>query len=164
MVHPRTASLRADDIGSTLDYHSAMLKDDMRIRLCRAREMLAAVDDHALRVDDVAREVQMSPFHFIRQFTALFGTTPHQFRIRSRIDRAKYLLAVGDESVTDVCMQLGLSSLGSFSLLFATRVGVPPSAYRRRARPMVVVPGMPPPQLFPGCLSLMAAAFASGSG
>jgi AraC-like DNA-binding protein len=141
-----------------------MLATDTFLALCRARDLLEEVHDSPLTVEAIARESGMSPFHFIRQFTALFGTTPHQFRIRSRIDRAKYLLAVGNESVTDVCMNVGCSSLGSFSLLFATRVGVPPSAYRRRARPMVVVPGMPPPQLFPGCLSLMTAAFASSEG
>lgn len=103
----------------------------------------------------------MSQFHFIRQFTALFGTTPHQFRIQARIYRAKLLLALGEDPVTDICMDVGFSSLGSFSHLFATRVGVPPTAYRRRARSMVVVPGRPPPQVFPGCLSLMAAAYAT---
>jgi AraC-like DNA-binding protein len=138
-----------------------MLATDTFLRLCRARDLLREVHDSPLTVENVARESGMSPFHFIRQFTALFGTTPHQFRIQARIDRAKYLLALGDDSVTDICMDVGFSSLGSFSHLFATRVGVPPSAYRRRTRPMVVVPGIPPLQLFPGCLSLMAAAFAT---
>ena len=138
-----------------------MLATDTFLRLCRARDMLREVPDSPLTVEAVARESGMSPFHFIRQFTALFGTTPHQFRIQARIDRAKYLLALGNDSVTEICMDVGFSSLGSFSHLFATRVGVPPSAYRRRTRPMVVVPGIPPLQLFPGCLSLMAAAFAT---
>ena len=102
----------------------------------------------------------MSPFHFIRQFSALFGDTPHQFRIQARLDRAKELLALGNDSVTDICLDVGFSSLGSFSDLFARRVGMPPSAYRRRARSMVVVPGVVPQELFPGCLTLMGAAFA----
>jgi AraC-like DNA-binding protein len=97
----------------------------------------------------------MSPFHFIRQFEALFGVTPRQFRIGARIDRAKLLLAQGEFSVTEVCLEVGFSSLGSFSDLFARRVGAPPSDYRRRARVMVRVPGFAPPELFPGCLSLM---------
>ena len=138
-----------------------MLATDTFLRLCRARDLLREVHDSPLTVEAVAREFGMSPFQFIRQFTALFGITPHQFRIRARLDRAKYLLALGDESVTDICMDVGFSSLGSFSYLFATRVGLPPSAYRRRARSMVVVPGLPPPPLFPGCLSLMAAAYAT---
>jgi AraC-like DNA-binding protein len=122
--------------------------------------MLCDVHDRPMTIDEVAREAAMSPFHFIRQFSALFGNTPHQVRIQSRLDRAKHLLARGDHSVTDVCMDVGFSSLGSFSDLFARRIGMPPSAYRRRARTMVTVPGTVPKELFPGCLSLMGAAFA----
>ena len=127
-------------------------------RLCRARDMLCEVHDRPLTIDDVAREAGMSAFQFIRHFNALFGDTPHQFRIQSRLERAKRLLARGDQSVTEVCMDVGFSSLGSFSDLFARRIGVPPSAYQRRARTMVSVPGMLPKELFPGCLTLMAAA------
>ena len=129
-------------------------------RLCRARDRLREVHDSPLTIDAVAREAAMSPFQFIRQFHALFGETPHQFRIQARLDRARLLLATGDHSVTRVCMDVGFSSLGSFSDLFARRVGMPPSAYRRRARTMVAVPGAVPKALFPGCLALMTAAFA----
>jgi AraC-like DNA-binding protein len=138
-----------------------MLTDNAFVRLCRARDMLREVHDHPLTIDDVAREAAMSPFHFIRQFSALFGDTPHQFRIQARLDRAKHLLALGEYSVTDVCMEVGFSSLGSFSDLFARRVGTPPSAYRRRVRSMVAVPGSVPRELIPGCLTLMGAAFAT---
>ena len=132
-----------------------LLKDDVRIRLCRAREMLSAVDC-PLRIDDLARELEMSPFHFIRRFQSVFGVTPHQFRIASRLDLSKALLAKGHHSVTDVCMEVGFSSLGSFSALFARRVGESPSAFQRRMRMMVQVPGKLPPALVPGCLSLLA--------
>ena len=98
----------------------------------------------------------MSPFHFIRRFEALFGVTPHQFRIQSRLDEAKLLLAKGQHSVTEVCMEVGFSSLGSFSDLFTRRTGTAPSVYQRRARVVVQVPGILPAELFPGCLSLMA--------
>ena len=89
-------------------------------RLCRARDMLRDVD-HPLSIEQVAREAAVSPFHFIRQFQALFGETPHQYRIRARLERAKDLLESSDYSVTDVCMEVGFSSLGSFSDLFARR-------------------------------------------
>jgi AraC-like DNA-binding protein len=111
--------------------------------------------DSPLSIKDLAREVDMSPFHLIRQFEAVFGVTPHQFRLASRLELARHLLAAGQHSVTDVCMEVGFSSLGSFSLLFTRRVGEPPSVYRRRTRPMVSVPGVVPCQLTPGCLSLM---------
>jgi AraC-like DNA-binding protein len=115
-------------------------------RLCRARELLLQLEDPAPTIEEIAREVRISPFHFIRQFEALFGITPHQYRIQARLDRAKRLLAEGRFSVTDVCMEVGFSSLGSFSTLFTRRFGETPTAFRRRVRAS---------DLTPGCLSLM---------
>jgi AraC-like DNA-binding protein len=129
-----------------------LLGHDTFGRLCRARELLGEVREQPLSIKDVAREAGMSPFHFIRRFEALFGLTPHQFRMRARLDDAKLLLARG-HSVTEVCFEVGFDSLGSFSDLFARRVGMAPSAYQRRARVLVQAPGAVP--LFPGCLSLM---------
>jgi AraC-like DNA-binding protein len=125
-------------------------------RLCLAREMLLEAAEAPRPIAEIAGEVGMSPSHLIRQFEAVFGITPHQFRIESRLDLAKRLLASGEYSVTDVCMEVGFSSLGSFSTLFLTRVGESPSAYRRRARASVSVPGLPPLELFPGCFTLLA--------
>ncbi len=96
-------------------------------RLVRARELLA---DDTLSVREVAARVRLSPFHFIRVFGALFGDTPHQFRTRVRVDRAKALLSRGT-SVTDACMDVGFASVGSFSALFTRWVGTSPSTYRR---------------------------------
>jgi AraC-like DNA-binding protein len=125
-------------------------------RLCQARDLLTEVRECPLSIEDVAREVRISPFHFIRQFEAVFGSTPHQFRIQSRLERAKHLLASGRYSVTEVCLEVGFTSLGSFSDLFTRRVGETPSVYRRRVRAMVEVPGTLPRDLVPGCLSLMS--------
>jgi AraC-like DNA-binding protein len=124
-------------------------------RLCRARDLLREPREPSPSIADLARELQISPFHFIRQFEAVFGATPHQFRIQTRLDTARHLLAMGQHSVTDVCMEVGFSSLGSFSTLFTQRIGEPPSAYRRRVRAMVQVPGTVPAVLTPGCLLLM---------
>ncbi|WP_437618376.1 helix-turn-helix transcriptional regulator [Sorangium sp. So ce1151] len=132
-----------------------LLGRDALRNLCRARDLLSEVHESRLSIEDVAREAAISPYHFIRQFEAVFGVTPHQYRIRRRLDLAKQLLASGQHSVTDVCMEVGFSSLGSFSALFAQRIGVPPSAYRRRLRAMVQVPGRLPWELIPGCFSLM---------
>lgn len=124
--------------------------------LCRGRDLLADVPDEYLPITTVARKLGISPFHFIRQFEALFGATPHQFRLRRRLERAKLLLAKGEHSVTEVCMEVGFSSLGSFSSLFARRFGLPPSVYQRRARRMIQVPELFALTLFPGCLNLMS--------
>lgn len=103
-------------------------------------------------IEDVARLVEISPSHLTRQFDAVFGVTPHQFRIQSRLERARELLAAGEHSVTDVCMEVGFSSLGSFSGLFARRVGVAPSLYQRRVRSLIAVPARPHLDVVPGCL------------
>jgi AraC-like DNA-binding protein len=115
-------------------------------RLCRARKLLRDDEAGTRSVRAVAGAVGLSPFHFIRTFRALFGVTPHQFRIQVRLDSAQLLLARG-RSVTDACLAVGFSSPGSFSYLFGRRVGVTPSAYRRQPRPEAVAPG---------CISLMA--------
>jgi len=122
--------------------------------LCLARDLLRHVREPSPSVADVARQVGISPFHFIRQFEAVFGVTPHQFRIQVRLDAAKRLLANG-HSVTDVCMEVGCSSLGTFSALFTRRVGESPSAYQRRVVELSRLGGSAPNGLAPGCLSLM---------
>jgi len=124
--------------------------------MCRVRDRLTALDECTPTVAELAREARLSRSHFIRQFEAIFGTTPHQFRIDARLDAARRLLATTSMSVTDVCMEVGCSSLGSFSDLFRRRVGEPPSTYQRRVRPLVQVPGQLPPSIAPGCLTLMA--------
>lgn len=132
-----------------------VLGHDLRVRLGRARDRLRGVDAPSPSVAELAREARMSPFQFIRLFAAVFGDTPHQHRIAARLERARQLLARGEHSVTEVCVEVGFSSLGSFSDLFTRRVGVAPSVYRRRARATVQAPGMVPPALIPGCFLLM---------
>ncbi|MDC0666268.1 helix-turn-helix transcriptional regulator [Nannocystis radixulma] len=131
------------------------LKPDLFRRLCRARDLLREVPVDPVTIADIADEVDLSPFHFSRQFEAVFGRTPHQYRIESRLERARHLLAGGHHSVTEVCMEVGFSSLGSFSALFTRRIGATPSAYQRRLRGLVQVPGALPRQLLPGCFWLM---------
>ena len=133
------------------------LGSDVFRRLCAARQLLTAERPEelasALTIEEVARRSGMSPFHFIRRYGQLFGVSPHQARLDARLDRAKRLLAGGGLSVTEVCLEVGFSSLGSFSTLFSRRVGEAPSSYRRRVRRVVSVPGQLDP--FPGCLMLM---------
>lgn len=108
------------------------------LQLCRARDLLADVRSSDVSIADAAREASLSSFHFIRRFEAVFGETPHQFRTRERLTAAQRLLARGS-SVTDVCLDVGFSSLGSFSTLFARRVGISPARYQRSLRCSVYV-------------------------
>jgi AraC-like DNA-binding protein len=127
-------------------------------RLCLARERLRAAERVPLA--RVAREARLSTGELIRRFAALFGETPHQYRLRERLDRAKRLLVSSESSVTDVCMDVGFSSVGSFSAWFARCVGRAPTAYRRHAKPRAAEPASSPASLEPGCLSLLTGALA----
>ena len=122
------------------------------LQLCRARDLLADVAATNLSIADAARAASLSSFHFIRRFEAVFGETPHQFRTRERLTAARRLLARG-HSVTDVCLDVGFSSLGSFSALFAREVGISPARYQRNLRSSVFVPDWTPHP--PSCLLWM---------
>ena len=127
-------------------------------RLCLARERLRAGE--RVPIARVARETRFSTGELIRRFAALFGETPHQYRLRERLDRAKRLLASSERSVTDVCMDVGFSSVGSFSAWFARCAGRAPTAYRRHAKTRVAEPASSAASLEPGCLSLLTGALA----
>jgi AraC-like DNA-binding protein len=122
------------------------------VQLCRARDLLADVRTANVSIGDAAREAGLSSFHFIRRFEAVFGETPHQFRTRERLTAAQRLLARG-HSVTDVCLDVGFSSLGSFSALFARRIGISPARYQRNLRGCVYIPNWTPHP--PNCLLWM---------
>ena len=85
-----------------------------------------------LDVPALARAALMSPAHFSRRFRAAYGETPHGYLMTRRIERAKALLRRGDLTVTEVCMAVGCTSLGSFSSRFTELVGEAPSAYQAR--------------------------------
>jgi AraC-like DNA-binding protein len=131
-----------------------MISPSLLTRLSRARDLLQESPVH-VRVEQAAREAALSPYHFIRLFKATFGRTPHQALVEARLDRAKHLLLAADLSVTQVCMEVGFASLGSFSSLFARRVGLSPALYRRRFHALAAVPGAHPRSLIPGCYALM---------
>jgi len=88
--------------------------------------------DRPLDVPAMARAALMSPAHFSRRFRAEYGETPYNYLMTRRIERAMALLRRGDLSVTEVCLAVGCTSLGSFSSRFTELVGEPPSAYRAR--------------------------------
>jgi AraC-like DNA-binding protein len=106
--------------------------DDVFRRLVALRDELRADPAGAAAQEELARRAGLSRFHFLRRWKEAFGVTPHEDVTRLRIARAQTLLAGDWASVTDVCLEVGYSSLGSFSTLFAERAGCPPSAWRRR--------------------------------
>jgi AraC-like DNA-binding protein len=104
-----------------------------------------------IRLPDVAAHANLSPYHFQRVYKQAFRETPHEFLTRLRIERAKTLLAAGSHNVTEACFEVGFSSLGSFSALFAHRVGLSPSEYRRYVRSGIVVPRAVRSAFVPAC-------------
>jgi len=108
-----------------------MFTKDRLSRLGRARDQLRKVEQPGISIAEIAKSAAMSRFHFSRQFKSVFGETPVQFRTRERLYKAKHLLVNGDASITDICMAVGFSSLGSFSALFGRRFGRSPSTYRQ---------------------------------
>jgi transcriptional regulator GlxA family with amidase domain len=100
----------------------------LRVRDTMDREYAAPLD-----VPRLARIAYVSEAHFIRTFRATFGETPHRYLQRRRVERAMFLLTETDDSVTDICFDVGFMSLGTFSRTFRAIVGESPSEYRKHA-------------------------------
>ncbi|MEU5694474.1 helix-turn-helix transcriptional regulator [Actinosynnema sp. NPDC020468] len=100
--------------------------------LRRARDLMDREYRRPLDVPAMARAALMSPAHFSRRFKAAYGETPYNYLMTRRIERAMALLRRGDLNVTEVCVEVGATSLGSFSTRFTELVGETPSAYRAR--------------------------------
>ena len=110
--------------------HGVALADLARLR--RARDVIERDFAEPLDVPALARAAFMSPSHFARRFRAAYGETPYSYLMTRRIERAKALLRRGNLTVTEVCMAVGCTSLGSFSTRFTELIGESPSAYRSR--------------------------------
>jgi AraC-like DNA-binding protein len=110
--------------------------------LRRARDLMDREYMRPLDVAAMARTALMSQAHFSRKFRETYGETPYSYLMTRRIERAKALLRLGELSVTEVCLEVGCTSLGSFSARFTELVGETPTAYRDRDHSELVnVPG-----------------------
>jgi AraC-like DNA-binding protein len=123
--------------------------------LREARDFMRYAYGRPISLPDVAAHANLSPYHFLRIYKRAYGETPHEFLTRLRLVRAKTLLAKGSHNVTEACFEVGFSSLGSFSSLFAGRVGLSPSEYRRHARSGISVPSSLRPLFVPSCFLTM---------
>jgi len=116
--------------------------------LRRARDLMDLRYAEPLDLDQLAAEAGFSKFHFARSFKDAYGETPANYLTRRRVERAKQLLRSANLTVTEVCMLVGFSSLGSFSTRFSELVGMSPSTFQRNS----AARGGPPP--IPGCFLL----------
>ena len=105
-------------------------------RLLRARDAMDRSYADALDIEALASAVHLSRAHFIRSFREAFGEPPHRYLQRRRIERAMSMLRETDLSVTEICLEVGFASLGSFSRTFRGILGTTPTAYRERSRSM----------------------------
>src|SRR4051794_18655976 len=136
MCCPRKASRGC----ATLSDVTQHLQDLARLR--RVRDRIDREYAKPLDVEALARDAHMSAGHFSRRFRQAYGESPYSYLMTRRIERAMALLRGGDMSVTEVCFEVGCSSLGTFSTRFTELVGMPPSAYRTRQAGAMA--GMPP--------------------
>jgi AraC-like DNA-binding protein len=111
--------------------------EEFNRRLLRARDAMDRAYAEPLDVRAVAAVAHVSQAHFSRSFRAVFGETPHRYLQRRRVERSMFLLRETDRDVTDVCLDVGFSSLGTFSRTFRQIVGETPSGYRRGHGPIV---------------------------
>ncbi len=112
--------------------------------LLRAKDLADARYFEPLGVDDLAREAGLSRAHFSREFRRAFGEPPHAYLLTRRMERAAALLRTTDRSVADVCLSVGLQSIGSFTTSFGRTFGRSPTAYRAAHPPAAqsaLVPG-----------------------
>jgi AraC-like DNA-binding protein len=105
--------------------------------LQRAKDLADARYFEPLGVDELARAAGLSRAHFSRQFRRAFGESPHGYLLTRRLERAAALLRSTDRSVADVCVSVGLRSVGSFTTSFTRTYGVSPTAYRGSFPPAV---------------------------
>jgi AraC-like DNA-binding protein len=103
--------------------------------LLRAKDLADARYFEPLDVDDMARAAGLSRAHFSREFRRAFGEPPHAYLLTRRLERAAALLRATDRSVADVCLSVGLQSIGSFTTSFTRTYGMSPTAYRAKHPP-----------------------------
>ncbi|HXJ47538.1 MAG TPA: AraC family transcriptional regulator [Candidatus Acidoferrum sp.] len=112
--------------------------EDMNRRMLRARDAMDRTYALPLDISQLSQVAHVSEAHFIRTFKATFGETPHRYLQRRRVERAMFLLRESGRSITDVCLDVGFGSLGTFSRTFHEIVGVTPTQYRDRGVVMAV--------------------------
>ncbi len=120
-------------------YRMSRAVEELNRRMLRARDAMDRAYAQTLDVPTLAGIAHVSEAHFIRTFRATFGETPHRYLQRRRVERAMYLLRATNRNVTEICLDVGFTSLGTFSRSFQEIVGEAPSKYRERG-PIVTVP------------------------
>jgi AraC-like DNA-binding protein len=107
--------------------------EELNRRMLRARDAIDRAYAQPLDIAALAQVAHVSEAHFIRTFRSTFGETPHRYMQRRRVERAMFMLRETERSVTDICMDVGFTSLGTFSRTFSEILGETPTSYRQSA-------------------------------
>jgi AraC-like DNA-binding protein len=99
--------------------------------LLRARDLVDSRYAEPLDLRRLAREAHVSPRHFSRSFRRVFGETPYQYLLTRRLERARHLLRTTEMPVAEICLEVGFTSVGSFTTTFRRHVGVSPTTFRK---------------------------------
>jgi AraC-like DNA-binding protein len=118
----------------TLPAVRAATREEIYRRVYRAKDFISASMHENITLEEMARAACLSPNHFLRSFKQVFHQSPHQYLTSLRLEKAKALLTKTNRSVTDICLEVGFDSLGSFSWLFRRRIGLSPEKFRNQKR------------------------------
>jgi AraC-like DNA-binding protein len=128
-----------------------MIKHFQYRKICLGRDFLTERYSGSFNLTEAAKYSCMSQYHFSRVFTKTFGESPYEYIVRLRIEKAKNMLITENFSVSEICEEIGYSSIGSFSFLFRKKVGMSPTQYRRRLWSLSSEPLSFPMQSIPLC-------------
>ena len=128
-----------------------MIKHFQYRKICLGRDFLTERYLGSFNLAEAAKYSCMSQYHFSRVFTKTFGESPYEYVVRIRIEKAKNMLITENFSVSEICEEIGYSSIGSFSFLFHKKVGMSPTQYRRRLWSLSSEPLRFPLQSIPLC-------------
>ncbi len=121
-VHTEMSKLQSLKVSTQMELYK---------RLNIGHEFISAYFDQPIGLGDIAKAACLSTNHFLRSYKQLFGVSPHQYLIEKRLQESKRLLLTTNQSVTDICLQIGFQSPGSFSSLFSRRFSTSPSRFRQ---------------------------------
>ncbi|MEO8514562.1 MAG: AraC family transcriptional regulator [Ignavibacteria bacterium] len=123
--------------------------------IIRAKNFIEKRYRDEIDISSIAREACVSDYHFIRTFKKIYKKTPHRYLTEKRIEKARELLGVSEQTVTDICFEVGFSSPGSFSTLFTRYVGYPPAVYRMQRQKKTLLSEKFPKKVIPNCFLIM---------
>ncbi len=128
---------------------------DLYKNIIRAKHFIENNCCSQIDISAIAQKACVSDYHFIRTFKKIYKKTPHKYLTEKRLEKARELLSASEQTVTDICYEVGFSSPGSFSTLFTKYVGYPPAVYRTKRLKKTLLSEKFPKKVIPNCYLIM---------